>query len=198
MKRISLFVILILTLSACSKKSGELIQEINNFRHVRSLALMEGERAPLNTEEVKMLKYYQVDKAFKCNCLFQKFDVIKVIEMPTYAGTTTAYKPYGKVYCNIISDSISLTVFQLVNTSPVYADKLFLPFKDETNGEESYGGGRYIDLSLKDLKNDVLTVDFNKAYNPLCAYKAGFRCPIPPLENHLKLKIEAGEKIFSP
>ena len=183
-------------LFACTKKSASLLQEINEYRSERSMELIEGERAPLNADEVKMLKYYHANQRYKCNCLFERFEKVSVIEMPTYAGTTTAYKPFGKVHCKISGDSITLTVFQLVNSSPVYADKLFLPFKDETNGEESYGGGRYLDLSLRDVSNGYLTVDFNKSYNPLCAYKSGFRCPIPPLENHLKIRIEAGEKVF--
>ena len=61
-----------------------------------------------------------------------------------------------------------------------------------TNGEETYGGGRYIDLTIP--KGDVLIIDFNKAYSPLCAYSYKYSCPIPPAENDLKLRIEAGVK----
>ena len=71
---------------------------------------------------------------------------------------------------------------------------LFLPFLDDTNGEESYGGGRYIDLRIP--KNDELVIDFNKAYNPYCAYNEKYSCPIVPRENYLALKVEAGVKVF--
>ena len=71
---------------------------------------------------------------------------------------------------------------------------MFLPFLDNTNGEETYGGGRYIDLQFPE--GGELVIDFNKAYNPLCAYNEKYSCPIVPLENYLELKVEAGVKAF--
>ena len=80
---------------------------------------------------------------------------------------------------------------------PGMKDHLFVPFKDWTNGEESYGGGRYIDLKTGDITDGKITIDFNKCYNPWCAYSDGYNCPIPPVENHFELKIEAGEKMWT-
>ena len=74
---------------------------------------------------------------------------------------------------------------------------LFVPFTDLTSGGESYGGGRYLDFFMDDIKNNYLEVDFNKAYNPYCAYATGFNCPIPPAENDLPVSIIAGEKNFA-
>jgi uncharacterized protein (DUF1684 family) len=79
---------------------------------------------------------------------------------------------------------------------PQYKDYLFLPFKDETNGFETYGGGRYMDVRISTLKDGKIILNFNKAYNPYCAYGDGFNCPIPPLENHLNFSIKAGERDF--
>jgi uncharacterized protein len=90
----------------------------------------------------------------------------------------------------------SLQVFQnlgLLN-DPKYSDHLFIPFTDGTTYTETYGGGRYIDLSTKDIKGDKLMVDFNKCYNPYCAYAEGYNCPIPPVENRLPISIHAGER----
>ncbi len=70
----------------------------------------------------------------------------------------------------------------------------FLPFGDLTNGDSSYGTGRY--LNVKVSENKLIELDFNKAYNPYCAYNDNFSCPIPPKENRLNVKIEAGEKTF--
>jgi len=81
-------------------------------------------------------------------------------------------------------------------TSTDYADYLFIPFTDNTSGNESYGGGRYLDYKISDIKNNKLLLDFNKAYNPYCAYTTGYNCPIPPAENDLKVAIKAGEKAF--
>ena len=75
-----------------------------------------------------------------------------------------------------------------------YRDYLFLPFLDATNGIETYGGGRYIDLTIPE--SNQITIDFNKSYNPYCAYNEKFSCPIVPRENYLSLKVNAGVKRF--
>ena len=77
-----------------------------------------------------------------------------------------------------------------------YRDYLFLPFTDNTNGEQTYTGGRYIDLSIPD--GDTIVVDFNKAYNPYCAYNKKYSCPIVPSVNNLDTEIRAGVKAFEP
>ncbi len=77
-----------------------------------------------------------------------------------------------------------------------YKYYLFVPFGDVTSGFTSYGGGRYMDFTFQDIKNNKLSIDFNKAYNPYCAYTAGYNCPIPPKENLLTVAIDAGEKSY--
>ena len=79
---------------------------------------------------------------------------------------------------------------------PQFRNELFLPFKDKTNANGSYGGGRYIDIKISDIENGKVILDFNKAYNPWCAYSDGYSCPIPPKENHLKIAVTAGEKEY--
>jgi uncharacterized protein (DUF1684 family) len=71
---------------------------------------------------------------------------------------------------------------------------LFLPFTDLTSGVESYGGGRYIDMEVQ--KGNTWTIDFNKGYNPYCAYNEKYSCPIPPAENDLKVEVKAGVKKY--
>jgi uncharacterized protein (DUF1684 family) len=73
---------------------------------------------------------------------------------------------------------------------------LFLPFQDETNGDDTYGGGRYMDLKITDIRDNRITLDFNKCYNPWCAYSDGYNCPVPPKSNHLPIEVKAGEKMF--
>jgi uncharacterized protein (DUF1684 family) len=73
---------------------------------------------------------------------------------------------------------------------------LFIPFNDLTNYEETYGGGRYLDVSTTDIVNGKMVVDFNKSYNPYCAYSDGYNCPIPPDANKLQVTIKAGEKNY--
>jgi uncharacterized protein (DUF1684 family) len=78
-----------------------------------------------------------------------------------------------------------------------YRNYLFIPFTDSTSGEESYGGGRYLECFAGDIGYNLLDLDFNKAYNPYCAYGAGYNCPIPPKENDLPIAIKAGEKNYA-
>ncbi|HPQ21882.1 MAG TPA: DUF1684 domain-containing protein [Saprospiraceae bacterium] len=118
--------------------------------------------------------------------------------MNTSSGKQKNYIPYGIVKCQIKREEIKLfvyTVSRFIN-NPLYKDYLFLPYKDETNGEETYGGGRYIDINKSDISDNQIIIDFNKSYNPYCAYTDGYNCPIPPRENSLSTKIEAGEKAF--
>jgi len=69
-------------------------------------------------------------------------------------------------------------------------------FTDKTTGKETYGVGRYLDFELNDHPEFVYTIDFNKAYNPYCAYSALFTCPIPRVEDYIDMEIGAGEKNF--
>lgn len=75
-------------------------------------------------------------------------------------------------------------------------DYLFIPFNDLTNYETTYAGGRYLDISIKDIQGNRVVLDFNKCYNPYCAYASGYSCPIPPAANRLSVRMDAGEQLF--
>ncbi|GAC1446502.1 MAG: hypothetical protein NVSMB56_05800 [Pyrinomonadaceae bacterium] len=117
--------------------------------------------------------------------------------MPTSNGKSKIHLKYGEIQFVLNGQGLFLSVYQnekLAQTEK-YKDYLLIPFRDATNGTETYGGGRYIDFEIP--HSDVVTIDFNRAYNPSCAYNATrFSCPIPPKENQLKIRIEAGEKTF--
>src|SRR5690606_24948076 len=80
---------------------------------------------------------------------------------------------------------------------PTYQTYLFIPFTDATTGQDTYATGRYLDFSIPQGQDSVW-LDFNKAYNPYCAYGDGYSCPIPPKENQLAVRIEAGVKAYEP
>ena len=115
--------------------------------------------------------------------------------MPTYSGKTSPYVSYGVLSFTLNGQPQQLTVFRSLRlaSNPKYRDYLFLPFKDATSGETTYGGGRYLDFRLGDIHDCQLLLDFNKAYNPYCAYSDGYSCPIPPAGNRLTVAINAGE-----
>ena len=117
--------------------------------------------------------------------------------MPTSVGTSRKYFKFGVLKFELDGKSHALTVFQSETTASQaeYKDLLFVPFRDLTNGQETYGAGRYLDIKMPSGSEVIL--DFNLAYNPNCAYgSAKFSCAIPPRENFLQVEIKAGEKIF--
>ena len=116
--------------------------------------------------------------------------------MKTTTDRVSKERVYGILYFELKGNSYKLNIYQgqeLMNEAD-RKDYLFLPFSDETNGLESYGGGRYIDTRIPE--GDTMIIDFNKAYNPYCAYNEKYSCPIVPRENYLKTRIEAGVKAF--
>ncbi len=118
--------------------------------------------------------------------------------IPTVDGKQKEYFKYGILSFKIKGEKLQLYVYQSLALMriPKYKNYLFIPFKDFTSGKETYGGGRYLDIEMTDIQTDVVILDFNKAYNPYCAFGDGFSCPVPPKENHLKSQIKAGEKNF--
>src|SRR5690606_10222897 len=122
----------------------------------------------------------------------------KPFMMPTRSGKVKEYRQYALITFQLHGKDITMAVYQsqTLIKDPKYKDHLFLPFTDDTNYKETYGGGRYIDLDLTDIKNSKIVVRFNKCYNPYCAYSDGYNCPIPPKENSLAIEIKAGEKAF--
>jgi uncharacterized protein len=148
----------------------------------------------------KYFRFYNVDEKFKVQCRFEKSTDTTVVVMKT-SGKTIPQKDfvrYGKIHFTVHDTALVLTVYRskALENNPQYGRYLFIPFTDITTGDETYGSGRYIDIMTTDIKNDTVEIDFNKAYNPYCAYSAGYNCPIPPRENLLPVAIKAGEKVF--
>jgi uncharacterized protein (DUF1684 family) len=108
------------------------------------------------------------------------------------------YQNYGTVNFEFEGEKHILSLYQnldLIAKRPEYSNYLFLPFSDLTNGETTYGGGRYMDLEIPE-SGSTLVLNFNKCYNPLCHYNKKYSCPIPPAENDLNIKVEAGVKLW--
>ena len=116
----------------------------------------------------------------------------------TSGATPQIQRKYGRLTFMIHDTVLHLMVYQsqALMQETATRDYLFIPFTDATSGIDSYGAGRYIDGTINDIRNGSLVLDFNKAYNPYCAYSAGYNCPIPPRENDLPVAIQAGEKNY--
>ena len=146
----------------------------------------------------KYFKFFPVNKKYRVLAAFEKMDDPKGFIMKTSGTKTSRYFKYGTISFTIDNKSLHLTVYQSeqLMKDQQYKNYLFVPFTDLTSGGKSYGGGKYLDFMLEDIKNNTLLVDFNKAYNPYCAYAKGYNCPIPPAENDLPVAIKAGEMNF--
>ncbi len=113
------------------------------------------------------------------------------VHLETSVGDLREFEVYGTFVFDADDGEQRLTAFRMV-PEPLDYDELFVPFRDATSGKETYGAGRYLDVPRLESTDYVL--DFNRAYNPLCAYSPRYNCPYPPPQNRLKIPVEAGEK----
>ncbi len=153
------------------------------------------EKSPLGKKARRKFKghnFYPLNAKFRVEARFVRADTSVSFGMKTSTTRLPMYEIYGQVHFEIDGINYSLTVYQSHSLREIeeYKSSLFLPFTDVTNSEETYGGGRYIDLIIPE--GDIIIIDFNQAYNPYCAYSYQFSCPIPPRENDLDVRILAG------
>ena len=191
-KILSLLFLLQVSLTMSQETAAEFQANLNREFATR-------EESPLTDEDFKVFKtleFYPIDEKFMVEAKFVRTPKEKVFKMKTSTTRLPEYKKYGELFFQIDGKSFKLNVYQNIELSKKegYEDYLFLPFSDLTCGKESYIGGRYIDMRIP--KTNTVTIDFNKAYNPYCAYNHNYSCPIVPLENDLGIEILAGVKKF--
>lgn len=147
---------------------------------------------PAALRKFKALPFFQIDYRYYVTATFERDSASAPFRMPTTRPREAMYRRYGELRFTLDGQPHRLTVYQSLDLlkKPGYEDYLFVPFTDATNGHQSYGGGRYLDLRLP-LGPEV-QLDFNRAYNPYCAYSDQYACPIPPSENRLPVAIKAG------
>lgn len=133
------------------------------------------------------LSYFPVDPKYRFELKLNEFQNKAKIKIITSKGTEQEYIRYGYFEFEIDGEKCTLSVFKQPNST-----YLFLPFKDQTSGNETYGAGRY--LEIEKIKKNKYLLDFNLAYNPYCAYNDNWVCPLVPFENILRVPIYAGEK----
>lgn len=156
-------------------------------------------KSPLTKEDLaqfKGLDFFDLNEKFIVEANFVRTKKEKAFAMKTTTSRAPLYVKYGELHFSIDGKAFKLNVYKNIDlsTKPGYEDYLFLPFSDLTCGKESYIGGRYVDMRIQKGKKWI--IDFNKAYNPYCAYNYKYSCPIVPLENDLDIEILAGVKKF--
>ena len=197
MKQFILLTILITALGCSQGKQP--IPGDTEFQKELNAEYKDASTSPLKDKDrknFKGLEFFKVDSTFVVKAKFERTPDETPFEMKTTTDRLPVYVKYGVITFNLKGNEYQLNVYQNQDLTKKdgYENYLFLPFLDDTNGEESYGGGRYIDLRIP--KGDELVIDFNEAYNPYCAYNEKYSCPIVPRENYLALKVEAGVKVF--
>ena len=136
------------------------------------------------------LRYYPPDASYTVAAALRLGQERPVVLMPTSTGTIRKYERVGVLEFTFQGQSLSLGAFIEAGTREI--EGLFVPFVDATSGKETYPAGRYLDIPP--TTTGLYEIDFNKAYNPYCAYNATYECPYPPPSNRLKVEIRAGEK----
>lgn len=176
------------------------VAQINQERKDKDNFFRNSEQSPFKGKtDFKGLTYFAPNPAYKIVAKVVPYHSAaqdKFVAVPMTDGSTETYEKYGFAEFTLAgeSEAAELNVYRLL----IYKhDKgLSILFRDATAPLETYGGGRYLDFKTDDVKSGKLTIDFNNAYNPYCAYNHTFSCPLPPKENTLPVRVEAGEKIF--
>lgn len=198
MKRF-LFVLMIAGVSnyAFPQADSGVIIDAKHFQGELRMEYDNPNTTPLSAEAkqgFKGIHFFPVNTAYAVNARFIRTPNEKPFQMSTSSGMRKTYVKFAEVFFMIDKKEYKLNVYQSQDLlkSVEYKDYLFIPFTDATSGNETYEGGRYIDLTIP--TSDHLLLNFNKAYHPYCAYTEGYNCPIPPQENTLPVRIEAGVK----
>lgn len=157
------------------------------------------EKSPLSEgdlKDFKSLKFFPYNGQYKVRASFELTPNSIPFEMKTSTDRLPLYRKYAVLQFVVAGTKESLEAYQNQEylDHPEYGKQLFIPYEDETNGIESYGGGRYIDIDIPAEGTDSIWLDFNRSYNPYCAYNYKYSCPKPPEANYLNVRIEAGVK----
>ena len=149
---------------------------------------------PAAQQALTSLPFYPTRYAYYVAATFVRDSTSRPFAMETSTARRPAYRKYGELCFVLNGQPQRLSIYQNLELlkRPGLEDYLFLPFTDLTNGHGSYGGGRYLDLRIPPRGTTVMPLDFNKAYNPSCAYNAGYSCPVPPAENRMAVAIPVG------
>jgi len=173
------------------------VKEIKKMRLEKDKEMLTDAKSPILQEEksgFKKLHYFKPSVSYRKEASFERYDQVTHFLMKTTTDRLPEYSIYGIITFKHKGKDYSLNVYQNIELvkKPGFEKHLFIPFNDETNGKETYGGGRFLDIY--ENGEETIVIDFNKAYNPYCAYNHKYSCPIPPESNGLKTRIRAGEK----
>ncbi len=200
MKKITYFIIpviliiIVFTFIGNSESDEQYIDRINQERQEKDEFMRTSASSPFKdiNEEFTGLNYYPPDKDYKVTASITRFKNAEYVNINESDGSVKKYMKFAKADFLLQNQPVQLILLKPVGFGQM--NVIFTAFTDETSGDETYGGGRYLDLDFKNASK--ITIDFNQAYNPYCEYNESFSCPLPPRENHIPIAIRAGEKNY--
>ncbi|MFL0354633.1 DUF1684 domain-containing protein [Xanthomarina sp. GH4-25] len=189
---------LLISILSCAQDKQPILGE-TEFQKKMNADFKDATKSPLkdkDRKDFKELDFFKFDSTYIVSATLKRTPDSKWFKMRTTTDRVSQERVFGILTFFLKGKEHQLNIFQGKDLmqKEEYADYLFLPFLDLTNGDASYGGGRYIDLRIPE--GDTLIIDFNTAYNPLCAYNEKYSCPIVPRENYLNIEVKAGVKDF--
>ncbi len=174
-------------------------KEIKSFQDEMNVHYADTADSPLLKEDLatfESLDFYPAKKKYRVEAKFTRTEDAIPFKMKTTTDRAPEYVKYGDIEFEIDGKKIKVGIYQSLRLlkNEEYKDYLSLPFRDITSGKASYGGGRYVDLTIPE--GNTIIIDFNKSYNPYCAYNHKYSCVVPPLENFIDIEIKAGVKKY--
>ena len=197
-----LFIITMLLLTSCNSKSKRPLLGNSPYQQKLNATYKDASKSPLKKKDLKGFKgldFFPIDSSYSVLASLERTPNTPYLEIATSTDEKPYYREFGILTFTIKEKKMQLTLYQSLEEyeNPLYKDYLFLPFTDETSGEESYGGGRYMDIFESEISsNETIELNFNNTYNPYCAYNDEYSCPLTPRKNHLTIAIKAGVKDF--
>jgi uncharacterized protein (DUF1684 family) len=169
-------------------------ERVERSRTEREQYFAEHPQSPVPADAFAGLAFFPVDAFYRFELPLHEYEEKEPFTVETSAEGEREYLRWGEFRFEVAGTSVTLQAYK----SDPDEDRLWVPFRDETSGEETYGAGRYLDLVPEDHRtaDGRWVVDLNEAYNPTCAYNYAYECPMVPVENWLDVRIEAGERDY--
>ena len=195
----TLIIATFIVISCSNHDNIEYFEEIRQHRAEINKEFADTAHSPLTEDGLthfEELDFYPADPDWVVEARFVLNPDPEPFEMETTTVRRPIYVKYGEAHFSIKGTDYMLEIYQSEKAKQMeeFKESLFLPFKDLTNGDGSYGGGRFIDLKIPE--GESIIIDFNKSYNPYCAYNHRYSCPVPPDANHLNISVPAGVKAY--
>jgi uncharacterized protein (DUF1684 family) len=178
--------------SQSGRSSDEYKLELEKFREEKHDFFKNSAGSPFVEKNIPYtpVTFFPANQEFKVRGKLERFTSRKMVTITNSDGSESKYLKFAYAKFTLLNTECSLLILKALGFSNQY----LTAFIDETSAITTYGGGRYLDIEIG--KSDQVELDFNKAYNPYCAYSGDYLCPLPPRENFIKVAIEAGEKDY--